>query len=255
MRRYEFYSNSVPSYFMTHPGTDDRIRYIDGLLNTVYANNHGKTEIVGPFRRIKMMLMTGGELESRVRYFEEEVRKNPHDAYSLYGLGVVQFRRGRYNESLETLQRALSVAPRNSDILRELGAVYFKLSRFSEGLPYLSRALELDKEDIGTLAHLGNTYEALTMYDKALECFLSIEALDPADHEIYYSIGIVYGKMKDMIPHRYYMGLYFQRQGRNDTALVHFNEGLKYCTGNNSFCGDIRKAMESIPPEKKKRRR
>jgi len=30
MRRHEFYSNNIPSYFLTHPGTSDRIRYLDG---------------------------------------------------------------------------------------------------------------------------------------------------------------------------------------------------------------------------------
>ena len=253
MRRYEFYSNSVPSYFMTHPGTDDRIRYIDGLLHTVYANNRGQTEIVGPFRRIKMMLMTRGELESRVRYFEEEVKNNPSDVDSLYGLGLVQSRKGRYNESLETLRRALSFAPKDPDILRELGAACFKMGRYAEGLPYLSQALEISKDDVGTLSWLGNTYEALAIYDKALKCYQALETLDPTDHEIYYSIGMIYGKMKDIIPHRYYMGLYFQKQGKMDTALFHFREGLKHCVGNDLFCEDIRKAMAPLSQGKKKR--
>ncbi len=37
MRRYEFYSNNIPSYFLTHPGTDERTRYIDALLQTTYT--------------------------------------------------------------------------------------------------------------------------------------------------------------------------------------------------------------------------
>jgi predicted Zn-dependent protease len=43
MRRYEYYSSSVPSYFKTHPGTDDRIRYLDGMLQTVYRDSRAKT--------------------------------------------------------------------------------------------------------------------------------------------------------------------------------------------------------------------
>ena len=254
MRRYEFYSSSVPSYFLTHPGTDDRIRYIDGLLHTVYAKNRGKKEIVGPFRRIKMMMMTGGDLESRVRYFEEEVKNNPSDVDSLYGLGLVQSRKGRYNESLETLRRALSFAPNDPDILREVGTACFKTGKYAEGLPYLSKALKINKDDIGTLSWLANTYEALAIYDKALECYKALETLDAADTEVYYGIGIIYGKMKNLIPYHYYMGLYFQKQGKNDTSLFHFREGTKHCTENNNpFCGDIRKMMGTMDQEKKKR--
>ena len=37
MRRYEYYSNTVPSSFLTHPGTDERTRYIDALLQARYT--------------------------------------------------------------------------------------------------------------------------------------------------------------------------------------------------------------------------
>ena len=53
MRRYEFYSNNIPSYFLTHPGTSDRIRYLDGLLEARYTMK-GKESIVGGFRRVQV---------------------------------------------------------------------------------------------------------------------------------------------------------------------------------------------------------
>jgi len=36
IKQYEFYSKNIPSYLRTHPGTDDRIFYLDSLLaNTI----------------------------------------------------------------------------------------------------------------------------------------------------------------------------------------------------------------------------
>ena len=56
MRRYEFYSNTIPSYFLTHPGTDERIRYIDALLQTTYTRK-GAESIQGNLKRVQTLLL------------------------------------------------------------------------------------------------------------------------------------------------------------------------------------------------------
>ncbi len=45
-----------PSYFLTHPGTDERMRYIDALLQTTYPGK-GKQNIIGNLRRMQTILL------------------------------------------------------------------------------------------------------------------------------------------------------------------------------------------------------
>ncbi|MBN1548855.1 MAG: M48 family metalloprotease [Syntrophaceae bacterium] len=257
MRKYEFYSKTVPSYFMTHPGTDERIRYVDGLLQTTYANSGGKDEVVGHFRRIKMVMMTAGpNVESKIKYFEDEVQKNPSDVDSLYGLGVVQARKGIYRESIETLQKALLMAPGDKEILRDIGVDYYKLGQYPQAIDYLSRAQKIDDKDIKTLAYLGNSYEAMGFYEKALEYYRALERTDLDDEEIYYSMGMAYGKLKAMGDSHYYFGIYFKKQNKNDTALFHFKEALKYFTINDLRYQNIEREIRILSNEsasKKKR--
>lgn len=250
MRRYEFYSNSVPSYFLTHPGTDDRIRYIDGLLQTTYANRGGKDQIAGPFRRIRTVLMTGGgDLEAKIRYFEDEVKKNPSDVDSLYGLGVVQARQGLYRDAAETFRKALLLAPGDQEILRDMGVACFKLGQYPESIDYLLRAYKMDREDFRTLAYLGNAYEAMGFYEKALEYYRALEKNGLDDEEVYYSMGMVYGKLKDMGNSHYYFGVYFKKQQKTGTALFHFKEALKYYPVNNPRYRDIEKEIRVLSDE------
>jgi len=250
MRRYEFYSSTVPSYFMTHPGTDDRIRYIDGLLETTYAKSGGKDEIVGSFGRIKAVLMTGGsDVESRIRYFESEVRKDPRNVDMLYGLGVVQARKGLYSESLATFKQALLLAPADKEVLRDIGVDYFKLGQYPESIDYLMKAYKIDQTDIKTLAYLGNSNEAMGFYEKAIEYFHALEASELDDEEIYYSIGMVYGKLKEMGDSHYYFGIYFKKQKKNDTALFHFKEALKYYPMSNPRYQDIDREIRQLSRE------
>jgi beta-barrel assembly-enhancing protease len=256
LRRYEFYSSKVPSYFLTHPGTDDRIRYIDGLLQTTYAKSAGKDEIFGHFRRIKTILMTqGGDIESKIRYFEDEVKKNPSDVDNLYGLGVVQERKGLCQESVTTLLQALLLAPTDKEILRDIGVDYFKLDRYPESIDYLMRAYNIDREDLRTLAYLGNSYEAMGFYEKALEYYRALEKTELDDEEVYYSIGMAYGKLKQMGDYHYYFGIYFKKQKKTDTALFHFKEALKYYPMNSPRYQDIEREisiLSSVSGPKKK---
>ena len=251
MRRYEFYSNSVPSYFLTHPGTDDRIRYIDGLLQTTYAKGGGKDQIVGSsFRRIKTVLMTGGgDLEAKIRYFEDEVKKNPSDVDSLYGLGAVQARKGLYGDSAATFRKALLLAPGDKEILRDMGVDCFELGQYPEAIDYLSRAYQMDREDWRTLAYLGNSYEAMGFYEKALEYYRALEKKELDDEEVYYSMGMIYGKLKDMGNSHYYFGIYFKKQRKTETALFHFKEALKYYPENDFRAQDIQREIRLLSNE------
>lgn len=250
MRRYEFYSSTVPSYFMTHPGTDDRIRYIDGLLQTTYAKSGGKDEIVGPFGRIKAVLMTGGsDLEYKIRYFESEIKKNPNNVDNLYGLGVVQSKMGLYNESVATFKQALLLASADKEILRDIGVDYFKLGQYPESIDYLLKAYKIDRTDLRTLAYLGNSNEALGFYEKAIEYYRALEESDLDDEEIYYSMGMVYGKLKEMGDSHYYFGIYFKKQKKIDTALFHFKEALKYYAMNNPRYQDVEREIRLLSSE------
>ena len=42
MKRYEYFSKTMPSYLQTHPGTDDRIFYMESLIATQYHQKGAK---------------------------------------------------------------------------------------------------------------------------------------------------------------------------------------------------------------------
>ena len=75
MRQTEYYSSNIPSYFLTHPGTDERIRYIDALLQTRYGRGGSKSQI-GQLKRIQTSIMF--ELKNpdeNLKYFKAALEK------------------------------------------------------------------------------------------------------------------------------------------------------------------------------------
>ena len=108
MRRYEFYSNAIPSYFLTHPGTDERTRYIDALLHTTYTKS-GTESIVGNLGRIQTLLLLDGKTSeaANLQHFQKILNDDPGNVDALYGMAVTQDKLGMVRESLDTYRKAL----------------------------------------------------------------------------------------------------------------------------------------------------
>jgi predicted Zn-dependent protease len=246
MRRYEFYSNSIPSYFLTHPGTDDRIRYLDASIQTAPLRT-GSNSILGNLRRIQTILMFGERnLEVSLNHFQNELKKDANDVDALYGLAVTQERLGRTNESLATFRAALVISPDDGDILRDLGITYFKFGRTSEAIHFLQKAVNIDHKNIDTLLYLGRSYEAMGNYSAALEAYKGLEKIKANDADVYYNIAMAYGKTNNPGDSHYYFGIYFKMKQKNDSALFHFKEALKYYPEGVEKSHEIKREITSL---------
>jgi len=247
MRRFEFYSNSIPSYFLTHPGTDERIRYLDAAIQTTPPGK-GSDSVIGNLKRVQTILMFGERnLDVSLHYFQNELKKNPKDVDALYGLAVIEERRGRTSESLAAYQAVLKIAPDDDDILRDMGILNFTLGKSSEAVQYLQKALTINKEDVDILLYLGRAYASLANYSAALDIFKKLERKNlPPDVDIYYDIAMCYGNIKDLGNSHYYFGIHFKKKNKTDSALFHFREALKHISRQDDKYKEAEKEITSL---------
>jgi len=248
MRQYEFYSNSVPSYFLTHPGTDKRIHYLDALLVTSYKNR-GKKDLFGGLARIQTLLLLDGKPPNdNLSYFQKRSRENNHDVDSLYGLAVTQERLGMLEESIANFRRALDLAPNDEAILRDLGIACFKYGKPQDALEFLRRAVEMKPDDMTALLHLGKTLEALGNLPAALDVYRQIASRRPDQEEMLYALAMAYGKAKQPADSHYYFGLYFKKIGKKDTALFHFQAALKHLSATSPRGREVAGEVRALKP-------
>ena len=219
MRRFEYYSNMIPSYFLTHPGTDERSHYIDALLQTTY-NQGGADHIIGNLKRIQIILLLDTKApDSNLLYFQKELNDHPDDPDLLYGLAKTEDKLGMTREALEHFRKALHLAPDDADILRDLGIALFNLGQFEDAAQNLRRAIRFRENDVDANLHLGKTLAALGDLPGALRLYKKLEARRPDDPEIFYNLAMVYGKTGQTGDSHYYFGLYFKKKGKMDSAL------------------------------------
>jgi predicted Zn-dependent protease len=246
MRRYEFYSNSIPSYFLTHPGTSERIRYLDGLLQTTYKKRGAET-IIGGLNRIKTILALSKEdLNSSLKYLQNELREHPNDLDFICGVAVIQCRTGRTTESLKNFLRALKQSPLDENILRDLGICYFNTGKTKNAIKSLRKAYSINKNDPDIVQYLGKSYETLNNYSTALDLYKRFLRNNPENTNIYYSLAMAYGKTGNPGDSHYNFGIYFKKKNKPKSALFHFKAALKYFPPDIDESNKIKKEINSI---------
>lgn len=247
MRRYEFYSNSIPSYFLTHPGTDERTRYIDALLQTTYTRK-GAESILGNLKRVQTILLLDGKTadSANIQHFKQILNDKPGDVDALYGLAVTQDRLGMVHESLDTFRKVLRLAPDDADILRDMGVTSYKFGQFTDAAAFLNRALGINENDADTFLYLGKTYEALGDMPKALSLYKKLEEKHLDDQETFYNLAMAYGKTNQLGDSHYYFGLYFKKKGKADSALFHFKAAMKHLPSDTARSQKIAREIESL---------
>ena len=246
MRRYEYYSNTIPSYFLTHPGTDERSHYIDALLQTTLQQG-GTDRIIGDLRRIQTILLLDGKpADANIHHFLKALQEHPDDPDTLYGLAITEEKLGMVTESLDHFRQAVRLSPNDDDILRDLGIALFKLGKFDDALKNLGRATELQGNDPNTNLYLGKTFLALGDIPNALRLFKKFEEGRPDDPESYYNLAMTYGKTGGTGDSHYYFGLYFKKKGKTESALFHFKAALKEYSQIHPKTKEIQKEIDSL---------
>ena len=252
IKQHEFISKTMPSYLMTHPGTDQRIFYLDSLILTSYSQT-GAKNIVGNLKRMQTLIsLNEVDLDARQRQLKETLSKNPQNIDVLYALALSEDKLGQTNLALEHFQKALSLSPGDADILKNIGLIYLKTGKSDLALTYLQRAANSDTNNDEIILALGKTYFAQGNYQKALESFLKLENNELDDVDMNYHIAMAYGKLNNRGESHYYFGLYFKKEKKKESALFHFKEALKYFSSGSERTEAINTAIKELenPPAK-----
>lgn len=246
MKKYEFLSKNIPSYLLTHPGTDERMFYLDSLVLTKYRQK-GSKYIIGNLSRMQTLLILGGDdLNARYKHLDDSAAKDPQNVDLLYALALTEDKLGRVNEALNHYQEALRLSSRDEDILKSLGLMYLKIGKADQAIAYLQRAEAINADNDDIILALGKAYDAQAKYDKALEYYLKLENKKINDTDIHYYIAMTYGKLNIMGESHYNFGLYFKQLNKKDTALFHFKKALDFFPAGSQRANAIDKAINDL---------
>jgi tetratricopeptide (TPR) repeat protein len=158
-------------------------------------------------------LISLGDYAGAIQSLERALALAPDEVQAQSLLGWAQMLAENYDEALGTFSKVLMREPANALARINVGYICLKKGIFGEAIEHLSRAIRLDNDRKATLYanfYLGLVYQEREMYEDAETFFRKALALGPNLIEAYYELG---------------RSLWFA--GRKDDARQVWNDGHK----------------------------
>jgi len=242
-------TDRVPAYLLTHPTGPERMANLDSLLSS-HVPASGKDEAlrfesVFPFVRA-LLIATCLDPDEAKRRLGQDLDENPDSAAPHFGLGIAHMETSEFDAAIGHFKIALEENPDSVPILNKLAEAYQLTGRNRESLQVLERSLTLDEENRTTLFLLGLTHENLGNYQKAISLMERLAAVPPVSADVYYHLGLCYGRENRLALAHFNFGVHSKKSGKIQEALFHFRKASELSSNDPVMKRKIGEEMGSL---------
>lgn len=241
-------ASEVPQYLLTHPLGPERMSNLESLV----ASNPPpiKKRETDHFRKIYPLIRTilkatCMEARDAEKYFRSELEKDPESPLAHLGLAIALKEKSEYPESIDLFQKSIEEGlPDPIPALRLLSEAYQLQGQDKEAINTLKKALESNEKDKSTLFMLAAAYQNNEEYSKASEIYEKLTFMEPVKDDVYYNLGVTYGRQDSLGLAHYNFGIYYKKSNRIQEARFHFEKARDLASNNPDLQEKIKKAME-----------
>ncbi|MFQ5429040.1 MAG: tetratricopeptide repeat protein [Phycisphaerae bacterium] len=104
---------------------------------------------------------------------------NPNNPRAYFGLGRAQAQKGRLDEAIESLTRAIRLSPRFAEAHFNLGTVYYDQGEIDKAIEQYREALRIEPTLIVALNNLAATLQQQGEFEEAMEYYEKALAVNP----------------------------------------------------------------------------
>ena len=155
-----------------------------------------------------------------------------------------------FGRAIDQVNIALKEEPGSLLILQNLGEIYQVAGQDREAVKILEKALKIDNTNRAVNYLLAVSYQNQEEYKKAIRLYERLAAAGIVKNEVYYNLGMSYGRTGILGWAHYNFGIYFGRTGHMDKARFHFEKAKEEAGNDSRLQGKIQKAMEDMKPER-----
>ncbi|MGE5839930.1 MAG: M48 family metalloprotease [Deltaproteobacteria bacterium] len=244
--------DALPPYLLTHPAGPERVSTSEALMSQFSAKAESEESV--RFRSLfpyfkAVVFAKSSDFQGASRYFNKEREVNPESPVLQFGLGAVQKERMDYPRAIEHFEKALRAAPGLPPILLHLAETYQLQGQDRKAIEVVERVLRTDDRNKAALYLTAMSYQNMEEYSKATVFYERLVSMRPVKDEVYYNLGICYGREEKLALAHYNTGLYFQRVFDFQKARYHFFKADQLAGNEQGLKNRIHEAAKTLPRE------
>ncbi len=232
---------NIPPYLLTHPLPQERISHLESLLQ----GKEGRASAeVSRFRKLfsyLKIIVKARTSDDAQREIPSLLKESPNDPKALLGMGVLKAKYNEFQDASQFLFKAYSLDKDNVFIAVELAKVYQLMGMPDKAIDILDRFKDYNIPLITYL--LAYSYQQQEEYSKAISLYRWLLSYGYKKRELFYNIGICYGRENRLALAHYHFGLYFKLLGNPSKAIFHLKKALKL-TNNMALRKKIQKELK-----------
>jgi predicted Zn-dependent protease len=243
-------TDAVPPYLLTHPAGPERVSTIEALTShyTPEPDSKESAEFRRLFPYFKVICVAKSkDSQDAIRYLSNEIDKSPDSPLAQFTLGVIQKEGMDYSGAIQHLVKALKAAPDLTPALIELSEAYQLQGQDRRAIEVADRVLGTDGRDRAALYLTALSYQNLEDFPKATVFYERLVSLRPIKDEVFYNLGVCYGRQGKLALAHYYTGIYFQRDFEFQNARYHLLKAEQLAGDDQALKNKIRDAMRALP--------
>lgn len=190
----------------------------------------------------------GGMFELALRDIDRAMSFDPNSSYFHFLQGETEFRAGNLRDARLALEKSAELDETNTDALLLLGEVHFLQRRYDEALETVNRALKVDAHLNQGYSIKGFVYKELGDTALAKSSFQTAVEVDPEDYDSYIQLGSLnayqgnpialeyFNTALELRPKSaeayYFRGMFLQAGKKYDEALQNYRDMIEVDPGN-----------------------
>jgi Flp pilus assembly protein TadD len=150
--------------------------------------------------RFVHLLIEQKRYDEALAELDREEQGNPPSADSLRRRADIQIAQNKLNDAILTLQRALTVAPKDVQLLDGLGRIYMQKRDFTSAEKEFQAALQLDRNNLTIWKNLGSNYYLSGNYPATLATLEVIAKSETPNAASWFIRALCYDKLRQAKP-------------------------------------------------------
>ncbi len=254
MRRIARYrSEKPPQYLLTHPNPEERLHYIESLLDNDKKTLSKITSSIDNFEffrfkyRILAQVKEPQDLKMSLAGIMADSRASEvSKVMAQFGLSQVARYENDYPRSLNLLDKVIQHFPNKTILQVDRGVIEFAAGQFTDAEKTLRKALRVDSSDMYATFTLAKLLYRTGRIDEAEKYFQTVSYQLPEYSKVYFELGQIASDHKQIGDSSFYLGKYNLYEGKLEQAEQNFKNALRTDTLSAKHKVESKESLEKI---------